>query len=387
MRKYLFTSESVGMGHPDKVADQISDAVLDAIIAQDKAARVAVETLATNGLVIVSGEVTTSCYVDVPAIAREVIREVGYTNANWGFNYETCGILTSIHGQSPDISQGVTEGEGLHPEMGAGDQGLMFGYACDETPELMPMPIVLAHRLMQNFAELRSSGKVTWMRPDGKSQVTIEYHDRKPVRVHTVVCSVQHDADVSYDEIRKTVINRLIKPSLPKEMLDSKTIYHINPTGRFVMGGPMADTGLTGRKIIVDTYGGRGRHGGGAFSGKDPTKVDRSASYAARHCAKNIVAAGLATECEVELAYAIGVADPVEIYVDTKGTGKIPDGKLEEIVRKLFDFRPAAMIKRLDLQRPIYRETARFGHFGRNLPNFTWERTDMVDALRKAAKA
>ncbi len=386
MRKYLFTSESVGMGHPDKLADQISDAVLDAIIAQDKVARVACETLATNGMVIVAGEVTTNCYVDVPAIAREVIREVGYTNANWGFNYETCGVITSIHGQSPDISQGVTEGEGLHPEMGAGDQGLMFGYACDETPELMPMPIVLAHRLMQNFAELRSSGKVNWMRPDGKSQVTIEYHDRKPVRIHTVVCSVQHDPDISYDELRKTVINKLIKPSLPKEMLDSKTIYHINPTGRFVMGGPMADTGLTGRKIIVDTYGGRGRHGGGAFSGKDPTKVDRSASYAARHCAKNVVASGLATECEVELAYAIGIADPVEIYVDTKGTGKIPDGKLEEIVRKLFDFRPAAMIKRLDLQRPIYRETARFGHFGRNLPNFSWERTDMVDALRKAAK-
>jgi len=374
------------MGHPDKLADQISDAVLDAIIAQDKVARVACETLATNGMVIVAGEVTTNCYVDVPAIAREVIREVGYTNANWGFNYETCGVITSIHGQSPDISQGVTEGEGLHPEMGAGDQGLMFGYACDETPELMPMPIVLAHRLMQNFAELRSSGKVNWMRPDGKSQVTIEYHDRKPVRIHTVVCSVQHDPDISYDELRKTVINKLIKPSLPKEMLDSKTIYHINPTGRFVMGGPMADTGLTGRKIIVDTYGGRGRHGGGAFSGKDPTKVDRSASYAARHCAKNVVASGLATECEVELAYAIGIADPVEIYVDTKGTGKIPDGKLEEIVRKLFDFRPAAMIKRLDLQRPIYRETARFGHFGRNLPNFSWERTDMVDALRKAAK-
>jgi len=386
MRKYLFTSESVGMGHPDKLADQISDAVLDAIIAQDKVARVACETLATNGMVIVAGEVTTNCYVDVPAIAREVIREVGYTNANWRFNYETCGVITSIHGQSPDISQGVTEGEGLHPEMGAGDQGLMFGYACDETPELMPMPIVLAHRLMQNFAELRSSGKVNWMRPDGKSQVTIEYHDRKPVRIHTVVCSVQHDPDISYDELRKTVINKLIKPSLPKEMLDSKTIYHINPTGRFVMGGPMADTGLTGRKIIVDTYGGRGRHGGGAFSGKDPTKVDRSASYAARHCAKNVVASGLATECEVELAYAIGIADPVEIYVDTKGTGKIPDGKLEEIVRKLFDFRPAAMIKRLDLQRPIYRETARFGHFGRNLPNFSWERTDMVDALRKAAK-
>ena len=368
MRKYLFTSESVGMGHPDKVADQISDAVLDAIIAQDKAARVAVETLATNGLVIVSGEVTTSCYVDVPAIAREVIREVGYTNANWGFNYETCGILTSIHGQSPDISQGVTEGEGLHPEMGAGDQGLMFGYACDETPELMPMPIVLAHRLMQNFAELRSSGKVTWMRPDGKSQVTIEYHDRKPVRVHTVVCSVQHDADVSYDEIRKTVINRLIKPSLPKEMLDSKTIYHINPTGRFVMGGPMADTGLTGRKIIVDTYGGRGRHGGGAFSGKDPSKVDRTGAYFCRFVARQIVKQGLAKRAEIQVAYAIGMAQPISVKVDTFNTG---DEQAAVELVKTFDFRPRAIIDRLNLLRPIYRQTTNYGHFGK--PGLPWE--------------
>ena len=386
MRKYLFTSESVGMGHPDKVADQISDGVLDAIIGQDPNARVAVETLVTTGMVLVAGEVTTLCYVDVPAIAREVVHEVGYTDANWGFNFETCAVLTSIHGQSPDISQGVTEGEGLHHEMGAGDQGLMFGYACDETRELMPLPIHLSHRIMENFADLRKTRKIPWLRPDGKCQVTVEYHDRKPVRVHTVVCSVQHEPDVDHEDLQKEIIKKLILPTIPRKLLDSRTIYHINPTGRFVMGGPMADTGLTGRKIIVDTYGGRGRHGGGAFSGKDPSKVDRSACYAARHCAKNIVAAGLATECEVELAYAIGVADPVGVYVDTHGTGKIAESQLEKIVTKLFDFRPSAMIQRLDLRRPIYRETARFGHFGRELPNFTWERLDMVDALRKAAK-
>jgi S-adenosylmethionine synthetase len=387
MRKYYFTSESVAMGHPDKVSDQISDAVLDAILAQDKRGRVAVETLVTSGLVMVAGEVTTNCYVDVPAIAREVVRDVGYVDATWGFNFETCGVITSIHGQSPDISQGVTEGEGLHPEaQGAGDQGLMFGFACDETPEFMPLPIHLAHRLMENCAALRQTRKIPWLRPDGKCQVTVEYHDRKPVRVHTVVCSVQHDPDVSHDEIERDIINKLIKTTIPRKYLDSNTIYHINPTGRFVLGGPMADTGLTGRKIIVDTYGGRGRHGGGAFSGKDPSKVDRSACYAARHCAKNIVAAGLAAECEIEVAYAIGVADPLAIYVDTQGTGKLPDGKLEKIVTELFDFRPKPMIQRLDLLRPIYKETARFGHFGRNLPNFTWERLDMVEALKQAAK-
>ena len=386
MRKYFFTSESVGMGHPDKVADQISDAVLDAIIKDDKSARVAVETIVTNGLVMVAGEVTTNCYVDVPALAREVIHEVGYIDATWGFNYETCGVVSSIHGQSPDISQGVTEGEGLHPEMGAGDQGLMFGYACNETEELMPMPILLAHKMMIAFNDLRATRKIPWLRPDGKCQVTVEYHGRKPARIHTVVCSVQHEPDVDHATIEKEIINKLIKPVMPRHMLDSRTIYHINPTGRFVVGGPMADTGLTGRKIIVDTYGGRGRHGGGAFSGKDPTKVDRSASYAARHCAKNIVAAGLADECEVQVSYAIGVADPLAIYVDTKDTAKIPEDRIEKIVAKLFDFRPAAMIQRLDLRRPIYRETARFGHFGRNLPTFTWERTDMVDALKKAAK-
>ncbi len=282
MRKYFFTSESVGMGHPDKVADQVSDAVLDAILKEDKAARVAVETLVTNGFVLVAGEVTTNCYVDVPAITREVIREVGYVDANWGFNYETCGVVSSIHGQSPDISQGVTEGEGLHPEMGAGDQGLMFGYACNETDELMPMPILLAQKLMMNFAEMRGTKKIPWLRPDGKCQVTVEYHGRKPARIHTVVCSVQHEPDVDHATLQREIIQKLVKPTLPRHMLDSKTIYHINPTGRFVVGGPMADTGLTGRKIIVDTYGGRGRHGGGAFSGKDPTKVDRSAATAPR---------------------------------------------------------------------------------------------------------
>ena len=386
MSMHLFTSESVGIGHPDKVADQISDAVLDAIIAQDKAARVAVETLVTTGLAMVAGEITTVCYVDIAAVAREVIREVGYTDANWGFNFETCAVVTSIGSQSPDISQGVTQGEGLHPEQGAGDQGIMFGYACNETEELMPLPIHLAHRLMENVADLRQSGKLPWLRPDGKCQVTVEYKNRKPARVHTVVCSVQHSPRVAHKTIQRGIIDKLIKKTIPRKWLDSRTIYHVNPTGRFVMGGPMADTGLTGRKIIVDTYGGRGRHGGGAFSGKDPSKVDRSASYAARHCAKNIVAAGLADECEIQIGYAIGVADPLAICVDTNGTGKITDRRLERIVGKLFGFRPHSMIMRLDLLRPIYKETARFGHFGRNHPNFTWERADMVDALRKAAK-
>jgi len=386
MAKYLFTSESVGMGHPDKVADQISDGVLDAIIEQDKKARVAVETLVSTGLVMVAGEVTTACYVDVGALARDIVAEVGYTDASWGFNFETCAVITSISAQSPDISQGVTEGEGLHAEQGAGDQGLMFGYACTETPELMPMPIMVAHRIMERFAKMRRSGQLPWLRPDGKCQVTIEYRNRKPVRVHTVVCSVQHDPHIRYAQLKKEVLRKIIKPALPKKMADSSTIFHINPTGRFVMGGPMADTGLTGRKIIVDTYGGRGSHGGGAFSGKDPTKVDRSASYAARHCAKNIVAAGLAQECEIQISYAIGVADPLAVYVSTNGTGKLTDARLERIVRKVFDFRPTAMIERLDLLRPIYKETARFGHFGRTAPDFTWERTDMVDALRKEAR-
>ncbi len=385
MRSYLFTSESVAMGHPDKLCDQISDAVLDHIIGNDKHARVAVETLVTTGLVMVSGEVTCDCYVDIPEIVRDVVREVGYTDAHWGFNYETCGVLSSLHAQSPDIAKGVDANHGLHREQGAGDQGIIFGFACNETAELMPMPIHFAHRLMENFADLRETGKMGWLRPDGKSQVTVEYHDGKPKRIHTVVCSVQHDPDVDHDKIEKEIVENLILKTIPKELLDSKTIYHINPTGRFVMGGPMADTGLTGRKIIVDTYGGRGRHGGGAFSGKDPSKVDRSAAYATRHCAKNIVAAGLADECEVEIGYAIGVAEPVSIYVNTNGTHKLPEEKIQQIVEDLFDFRPAAMVERLDLLRPIYKETARFGHFGRDHHNFTWERPDRVDAIKKAA--
>ena len=386
MSKYLFTSESVGIGHPDKLCDQISDAILDNIIRDDKHARVAVETMASTGMIMVSGEVTTDCYVDIPDIARDIVREVGYTDAHWGFNYETCAVMSSIHAQSQDISQGVSEGQGLHREQGAGDQGMMFGYACDETDELMPMPIHLSHRLMENLADLRETQRIPWLRPDGKGQVTIEYVNGKPKRVHTVICSVQHNPGVSHKTIRKEIIGKLIKKTIPAKLLDSRTIYHVNPTGRFVMGGPMADTGLTGRKIIVDTYGGRGRHGGGAFSGKDPSKVDRSAAYAARHCAKNVVAAGLAAECELELAYAIGLADPVSIYVDTRGTGKLSDARIRQIVERLFDFRPHAMIERLDLLRPIYKETARFGHFGRNHHDFTWERLDMVDAIRKAAK-
>ena len=386
MAKYLFTSESVGIGHPDKLCDQVSDAILDHIIGEDKHAHVAVETMAIVGAVIVGGEVTTDCYVDVPEIARDVVKEAGYTNAQWGFSHETCGVVSSIHAQSPDIALGVDDGVGLHKEQGAGDQGIMFGYACDETAEFMPLPIHLAHRLVENLAALREERKIKWLRPDCKSQVTVEYANGKPRRVHTVVISTQHNPDVRHKEIRKEIIGKLIKKTIPAKLLDSKTIYHVNPTGRFVMGGPMADTGLTGRKIIVDTYGGRGRHGGGAFSGKDPSKVDRSAAYAARHCAKNLVAAGLAREVEIELGYAIGVADPVSIYVDTKGTGVIPDARIQKLVEKIFDFRPVAMIERLDLLRPIYRQTARFGHFGRNHHDFTWERLDRVDEIKKAAR-
>ena len=386
MSKYLFTSESVGMGHPDKVADQVSDGILDAILTEDRLARVAVETLVTTGLCMISGEVTTECYVDVPSVAREVIREIGYTDPHMGFDHETCAVLSSIHAQSPDISQGVTAGEGLHKEQGAGDQGIMFGFACNDTDVLMPLPIHLAHRLTDNLAALREERKLKWLRPDGKSQVTVEYRNGKPKRVHTVLVSTQHAPDVAYETIRKEIIAKLIRKTIPCNLLDTKTIYHVNPTGRFVIGGPAGDTGLTGRKIIVDTYGGRGRHGGGAFSGKDPSKVDRSASYAARHCAKNVVAAGLADECEVELAYAIGVAQPLAVYVNTNGTGKISDARLGRIVEKLFDFTPRGMIDRLNLLRPIYRRTARFGHFGRELDDFTWERRDMVDPLRKAAR-
>lgn len=386
MSKYLFTSESVTMGHPDKVADQISDSILDAILAQDAYGRVAVETLVTTGLAMIAGEVTTDCYVDMPKVVRETIKEIGYTDAAMGFDYETCAVLTSIHEQSPDISIGVTEGEGLHAEQGAGDQGMMFGFACDETPELMPLPIHLAHRLCEQLARFRQDKILKWLRPDGKSQVTIEYENGKPKRIHTIVVSTQHAPDVSYDDIRESIVKHVIPNAVPADMLDSKTIYHINPTGRFVIGGPQGDTGVTGRKIIVDTYGGRGAHGGGAFSGKDPTKVDRSASYMARHVAKNIVAAELAHECLVQVSYAIGVADPISILVQTFGTGKFDDNKIAAAVAKTFDFRPKAMINYLKLRRPIYKETARHGHFGREEDAFTWERTDRVEDLLKALK-
>jgi S-adenosylmethionine synthetase len=385
MSTHLFTSESVTMGHPDKVADQISDAVLDSIMAQDPYGRVACETLVTTGLAVIAGEITTDCYVDMPQVVRSTIREIGYTDAAMGFDWETCGVITSIDKQSPDISQGVTEGEGLHADQGAGDQGMMFGFACTETPELMPMPIQLAHRICEQLARFRQDDIVKWLRPDGKSQVTIEYEDRKPKRIHTIVVSTQHSPDVSHDAIRKTVIENLIPQAVPTELLDADTIYHVNPTGRFVIGGPQGDCGLTGRKIIVDTYGGRGGHGGGAFSGKDPSKVDRTAAYMARHVAKNIVAAGLATHCEIQLSYAIGVADPISVLVETFGTGKKNGETLSKAARDVFPLTPKAMIDYLKLRRPIFKETARHGHFGREEDNFTWERTNKADELRKAA--
>ncbi|MFO7576459.1 MAG: methionine adenosyltransferase [Pelovirga sp.] len=385
MTDFLFTSESVSEGHPDKVADQISDAVLDAILAQDPKARVACETLVTTGMAIIAGEITTTAYADLPSIVRQTIKEIGYNDSAMGFDYETCAVLTSIDQQSPDISQGVTEGEGMFKDQGAGDQGLMFGFACDETPELMPMPIMFAHRLTQQLAAARKSGRLPFLRPDSKSQVSIQYVDDQPVRIDTVVLSSQHIPDVSYDTLKEAILEEVIKPNLPAELLDGKTRYLINPTGRFVVGGPMGDCGLTGRKIIVDTYGGQGSHGGGAFSGKDPSKVDRSASYMARYVAKNIVAAGLARKCEVQLAYAIGVAEPVSVMINTFGTGKIPSNRIADIVQAEFDMRPAAIIRQLDLLRPIYRQTAAYGHFGRELPNFTWERTDRVDSLRERA--
>ena len=385
MEKHLFTSESVSMGHPDKVADQISDAILDAIIKEDPYGRVACETLLTTGLVVVAGEITTTCYVDIPQIVRDTIKEIGYTDPEMGFDYANCAVITSIDKQSPDIDMGVSEGKGLHKEQGAGDQGLMFGYACNETRELMPMPIALAHKLMEQHAKVRKSGKLKFLRPDAKSQVTVEYQGRKPVRIHTVVLSTQHSDDVSNKKLRKEVIEKIILPVLPKKLVDKKTIFHINPTGRFVFGGPAADTGLTGRKIIVDTYGGKGSHGGGAFSGKDPSKVDRTASYTARYIAKNIVAAKLADECEVQLSYAIGIAEPISIAIDTFNTGRLENGKLVELVRKHFPLTPREMIENLDLRRPIFKETARHGHFGRTGKNFTWERTDKVGVLRKEA--
>ncbi len=385
-RGHLFTSESVTMGHPDKVADQISDSVLDAIMAKDPGGRVACETLVTTGLVIVAGEITTKAYVDIASIAREAIAKIGYTDPSVGFDAENCAVMVTIDQQSPDISQGVTQGKGLHKAQGAGDQGLMFGFACRETTELMPMPIFLAHLLTDRLAKVRQSGKLKWLRPDGKSQVTIEYGDNgKPTRIHTVLISTQHDADVKYNTLRKQIIEKVIMPVLPKRLVDKDLIIHVNPTGRFVVGGPKGDCGLTGRKIIVDTYGGRGSHGGGAFSGKDPSKVDRTASYMARYIAKNIVAAGLADACEIQLSYAIGVADPLSILVNTEGTAKVDELLLEKLVRRLFPLTPKGMIDHLKLRRPIFVETARNGHFGRNLPTFTWEKTDMANKLRKAA--
>ena len=377
--EYLFTSESVTEGHPDKIADQVSDAVLDAILTQDPTGRVACETLLTTGLVVVAGEITTSCYVDIPKVARETIREVGYTRAKYGFDYETCGVVTAIDEQSGDIAMGVDK-------LGAGDQGLMFGYACTETEELMPLPITLAHKLCQRLTQVRKSGQIGYLRPDGKSQVSVRYVDGKPVGVETVVISTQHGPDAELSRIREEMIEHVVLPTIPKHLIDAKRItYHINPTGRFVTGGPMGDTGLTGRKIIVDTYGGSCPHGGGAFSGKDPTKVDRSACYMARHVAKNIVAAGLAERAQVQVAYAIGVADPVSIMVETFGTGKVPNAKLEQLIRKHFDFTPSGIIKYLDLRRPFYRKTAAYGHFGRNEPEFTWERTNRAKDLRDEA--
>jgi S-adenosylmethionine synthetase len=376
--KFLFTSESVTEGHPDKIADQISDAVLDAVLKDDPMGRVACETLVTTGLVVVAGEITTKTYVDFADLSREVIRDVGYTRAKYGFDSETCGVICAIKKQSDDIAMGVDTG-------GAGDQGLMFGFACDETPELMPMPIQLAHQLTKRLADVRKSGKIDFLRPDGKSQVTVEYIEGRPARVDTAVISTQHSEKVSQRDLTDAIMNEVIKPVIPAEMLDSKTKFHINPTGRFVIGGPMGDAGLTGRKIIVDTYGGYSRHGGGALSGKDPTKVDRSACYMARYVAKNIVAAGLATKVEVQLAYAIGVAEPVSVMTDTFGTGVIPDSQITELIRANFKLTPKGIIETLDLRRPIYRPTAAYGHFGRTGPGFTWEKTDKADAIRKEA--
>jgi S-adenosylmethionine synthetase len=378
--KHLFTSESVTEGHPDKIADQISDAVLDAILTEDAKGRVACETLVTTGLAIVAGEITTSCYVHIPDIVRQTIKDVGYTRAKYGFDYQTCAVITSIDRQSPDIAQGVDTG-------GAGDQGLMFGYACDETKELMPTPITLAHGLTMRLAEARKKDELDFLRPDGKSQVTVEYDGARPVRCEAIVVSTQHSEAIKHADLREQVIESIIRPVIPAAMLDRDTKFHINPTGRFVVGGPQGDCGLTGRKIIVDTYGGVGSHGGGAFSGKDPTKVDRSASYMCRYIAKNIVASGLANRCEVQLAYAIGLADPVSVLIDTKGTGRIGEDMLERLVREVFPLTPKGIIDTLNLRRPIFRKTASYGHFGRRLPEFTWEETDRAEALARAAGA